>query len=188
MSKSDPDVPDLRALLTEASRPSASCTVPLKQGLREEIARLEDELRLAAEGELTTDRRMSSRSPVKVLAEQIEAKRAEMRASELTFHFEALTAAERESIRQAMAGRDDLDELDLRATSTMCRKVTGPDGTEYPQRMAWTDFRDLREAVGAYVYDQTIDTAASRAGGGDWSVPFSSAASLILETGESPSR
>ena len=38
MPSSEPiEIPDLRALLVEASRPSATVTVPIKQGLREKI-------------------------------------------------------------------------------------------------------------------------------------------------------
>jgi len=184
MSKSEPPVPDLKSLLREASRPHASVTVPLKQGLAEQIRQAEAELEQMGVDALTgRSRRAASASPVRAKAKEIEALRAEMEASALTFHFEPLTEPERDQIRQDMAGRDNADEANLRATAIMCRKVTGPDGTEYPDKMTWTDFRDLRDTLGVAIYDATIEAAANRASGaGGWSVPFSSAASRILAT------
>jgi hypothetical protein len=176
--KNESKVPDLRALLAEASRPSATVTVPLKQGLRERIEKAEAEL-----AEIAGDpapARMGGKSPLKAKAEEVEALRAEMAASALTFHFEALTAQQREDVRQSMQGRDNPDEVNLRALAAMCVKVTGPDGTEFPDRMTWEDFDALRDQLGAQTFDLTIDDAGNRAGGGDWSVPFSPSASHIL--------
>ena len=183
--KTTPPVPDLRSLLAEASRPSASCTVPIKQGLAEQIRRAEADMeRVAAEG-LTKPKRAAGKSPLKEAAERVEALRAEMAASSLTFHFEALTEAARDQVRKDMNGRDNDDEMNLRAIAALCVRVTGPDGTEFPDRMTWEDFRDLRERIGAHVFEATIDDAASRASGAaGWSVPFSSAASRILATGK----
>ena len=179
--KTDPPVPDLRSLLAEASRPAASVTVPLNQGLREQIRQAEADLRKIAED--APAKRMGAASPVKAKAQEIQALRDRMAASELTFHFEGLTHKQQDRIRQEMNGRDNRDELNLRAIAAMCTKVTGPDGREFPERMRWEDFRDLRESLGNAVFDATIDDAANRASGSEgWSVPFSSAASLILGT------
>lgn len=175
-----PEVPDLRSLLAEASPPSSTVTVPLKQGLAEKIRQAETDL--AEMVESSPPKRMGSKSPVKVKAEEIEALRAEMTASALTFHFEALTESDRDQIRKDMKGRDEPDEVNLRAIAVMCRRVTTSTGDEFPDRMTWTDFRDLRDRLGAQVFDLTIDAAATRASGGDWSVPFSQTASLILGT------
>jgi hypothetical protein len=180
VSKNESKVPDLASLLAEASRASSKVTVPLKQGLREQIEKAEAELeQIAADAKPA---RMGAKSPLKEKAEEIEALRAEMAASALTFHFEALTAQEREDIRQAMQGRDNPDEVNLRAIAAMCRKVTTADGTEFPDRMTWSDFDALRDRIGAQAFDLTIDAASDRAGGGDWSVPFSPTASHILGT------
>lgn len=180
MSKTEPKIPDLKSRLAEASRPSATVTVPLKQGLREAIENAEAELeQVSADAKPT---RMGAPSPLKAKAEQIEALRAEMAASALTFHFEALTAQEREDIRHAMGGRDNPDEVNLRAIASMCRKVVAADGTEFPDRMGWEDFDALRDRIGAQTFDLTIDAASNQAGGGDWSVPFSPTASHILGT------
>jgi hypothetical protein len=179
--KVEPKVPDLRSLLAEASRPVASCTVPLKQGHRRRLAELEDELeRVATDGQ---SKRMGAKSPLLEKAEEIEALRQEMAASALTFRFEALTYDEREDIRKAMGGRDEQDELNLRAIAAMCREVTTADGAAFPGGLSWTDFRDLRDTLGVRIFEETIDAAATEASGGDWSVPFSSGASLILATG-----
>ena len=180
MPEVEPEVPDLRSLLAEASRPSASCVVPLKQGLRERIADAEAELAQIAED--APSRRMGAASPLKEKAREIEAMRAEMAASALTFHFEALTVEQREQIRKDMQSRDEPDETNLRAIAAMCSRVTSAGGVDFSERMAWTDFRDLRDKIGAQTFDLTIDAAASRAGGGEWSVPFSFAASHILGT------
>lgn len=182
--KPESDVPDLRSLLREASRPSASVTVPLKQGLAAKIAQAEAELSLVADSGVKP-KRAASKSPLTAKAEEVEALRSEMAASALTFHFEAMTEADRDQIRKDMNGRDDGDEINLRATAALCRKVTTADGTEYAERLEWTDFRDLRDNLGAAVYDATIDDAANQASGArGWSVPFSSAASRILATGK----
>lgn len=175
-----PEIPDLRAMLAEASRPSSSVTVPLKQGLRQRIEQAEAELEgLASSGK---SQRMGARSPLAAKAEEIEALRAEMAASSLTFHFEAITSAQRDQIRKDMDGRDNPDEINLRVIAAMCSRIVGPDGSEYPTRMEWTDFRDLRDRIGVGVFEQTIDAATDRAAGAQWSVPFSSAASHILGT------
>lgn len=175
-----PEIPDLRSLIAEASPPESSVTVPLKQGLAERIRQAETELdRMAADA---PSKRMGAKSPLKAKAQEIETLRADMAASALTFHFQALTEDDREKIRKDMQGRDNPDEVNLRAIAAMCRRVVAADGTEFPDRMTWTDFRDLRERLGAQVFDLTIDAAATRASGGDWSVPFSRSASLILGT------
>jgi hypothetical protein len=174
------DIPDLRSLLAEASRPASSVTVPLKQGLRERIEALEAEL--AAIATDAPRKRMGAKSPLTLKAEEIEALRQEMQESALTFRFEAMTNAQRDQIRQDMKGRDDPDEMNLRAIAAMCVSVTGPDGKEFPDRMTWEDFAALRDRLGAHVFDVTIDAAADRAGGAQWSVPFSLSASHILGT------
>ena len=62
MPSSEPiEIPDLRALLAEASRPSATVTVPIKQGLREKIEAAEAELEALAESGGT--KRMGAKSP-----------------------------------------------------------------------------------------------------------------------------
>lgn len=184
MSDEKPDVPDLRSLLREASRPEGVCTVPLKQGLAARIRDAEDDLsRIAADPD-AKPRRAATKSPLKAKAEEIEALRAEMAASALTFRFTALSEAERDQIRQDMRGRDEPDETNLRAIAAMCRSVATVDGVEFPAPMTWEDFRDLRDQLGVQVFEETIDAAASTASGvGGWSVPFSSAASRILATG-----
>ena len=165
------EIPDLKTLLAEkASRPTASITVPLDQGQRAEIERLEAEL-----AEIAADapaKRMGAASPIKAKAQEIEAARERMKASEVTFVFEALTHEKRDQLRKDMGGRDDEDELNLRAIAAMCVQ---------PKDATWQDFRDLRDRLGANIFDE-IDAAAGRASGARWSVPFSSAASHILAT------
>jgi hypothetical protein len=175
-----PALPDLRALLAEADRPSASCTVPLKQSIRERIADLEAELSRIAED--APRKRMGAASPMTEKAREIEALRAEAAASCLTFHFEAPTRAALEAARLGMEGRDDEDEFDLRLTAASCSRVTGPDGTDFPTRMEWSDFRDLRDRIGEPIYLATIKATSDRVFRRDWSVPFSPAASQILAT------
>jgi len=180
MSNPEPEVPDLRSLLAEASRPSASCTVPLKQGLVERIQDAEAEMSQIADD--APSRRMGVGSPLREKAREIEAMRAEAEASSLTFHFEAPTEDAIEAARKGMNGRDDEREYDLRLTAATCTKVVGPDGVEYPTRMEWSDFRDLREKLGEPIYLATIKATSDRVFRREWSVPFSSAASHILGT------
>ena len=165
-----PDVPDLRSLLTQhASKSQSHVTLPLAQGIAEQIRTLEAEMESLAKD--AQPKRMGAASPLKAKAQEIEDLRATMTDSLVTFRFEALSPAGREQVRQDMAGRDDPDEQDLRITAAMCVE---PAGT------TWEDFRDLRETLGVAVYDE-IDQAANRAAG-VLSVPFSFAASLILGT------
>ena len=164
------DVPDLRSLLAEASRPAEKVTIPLNQGLAAEIRALEAELSQVAED--APRKRMGAASPLKEIAQRIESLREQMSASEVTFRFEALTHPQREQIRKDMQGRDEPDELNLRAIAAMC--VT-------PKGATWETMRDLRDSVGVNIFD-LLDDAASRASGVNWSVPFSSAASHILGT------
>ena len=169
---SDDNVPDLKSLLNEPDEPpTAHCTVPLRQGIRAQIDDLEDELARTAADE--APKRMGGPSPLKEIAERIEALREQMRASEVTFRFRALSYEQREQIRADMRGRDDQDELNLRAIAAMCFEPAG---------LNHGDFRKIRAKLGARIFDETIDKAADKASGGDWSVPFSFAASHILGT------
>ena len=164
------EIPDLRTMLREkATRPTASVTVPLDQAAADEIHRLEDEL-----AEIAVDAkpgRMGAKSPLKAKAQEIEAARERMKASEVTFRFDPLTFEQRDQIRQDMGGRDDPDEVNLRALAAMCSE---------PKDATWEDFRDLRGTLGVRLFDE-IDSAAGRASG-EMSVPFSHAASVILGT------
>lgn len=186
---SDPAIPDLASLIAEkASRATSSVTVPLSQGLREQIIELDRQIADLGDGKPT---RMGAASPKKRLVEERDEKAAQMRASEITLRFEALTEPQRAGIRIAMGGRDDPDELNLRATAAMVWKIEGPDGTYFERADGqsivgtapeWSDLVALRDKLGAHLYDITIDAAASRASGGDWSVPFSWPASPTSET------
>ena len=169
MSTPESEIPDLKSLLVEhASRPTSSVTVPLAQADAELIRRLEAELAdIAADAK---SKRMGAASPLKAKAQEIEAARAHMTASLVTFRFEAMTPEARDQIRKDMAGRDEPDERDLRILAAMC---VSPKAT-------WEDFRDMRETLGVAVFDD-LDQASNRAAGVP-DVPFSSAASHILGT------
>ena len=52
------------------------------------------------------------------------------------------------------------------------RIIVAADGTEFTQRMTWEDFRDLRKRLTVRIFDESIDAAATRASGGDWSAPL----------------
>lgn len=165
-----PEIPDLRSLLSEASRPESSVTVPLNQALRAEIERAEAELvQIAADAPA---KRMGAASPIKAKAQEIEALRERMKASEVTFRFRSLGSDQRDQIRKDMRGRDDADEVNLRAIAAMCVEPAG---------VTYESLVELRDRIGARLFDE-IDAAADRASGAQWSVPFSSAASHILAT------
>jgi hypothetical protein len=101
---------------------------------------------------------------------------------EVTFHFHAPTFDEREGVWQSMDGRDDPNELDLRATAAVLHRVTMPDGSEGDASLTWEDFRDLRDRIGVPTYEATIKRASDSVWSPQWSVPFSSSASPTLET------
>lgn len=100
----------------------------------------------------------------------------------LTFHFKAPTFAAREQVRLDMEGRDNPDELDLRATAAVLDKVTRPDGTDDDSGLSWEDFRDLRDGIGVPTYDATIKVKSDSVWSPQWSVPFSSTPSHTLGT------
>ena len=64
-----PEMPDLRSLLAEASPPSSSVTVPLKQGLAEKIRQAEDDL--ANISQSSPAKRMGAKSPLRAKAEEL---------------------------------------------------------------------------------------------------------------------
>ena len=166
-----PDVPDLRTLLAEASRPWAEVTVPLNQALRAQIEALEVELSsIAADA---PRKRMGAESPLTVKAREIQTLRDQMKASEVRFRFEAPTYEQREKVRVDMRGRDDADELDLRTIAAVCT---------HPAGVTLDTLRELRAKIGVRIFDETVKASADSVWGGDWSIPFSSAASLILGT------
>jgi hypothetical protein len=176
----EPDVPDLRSLLAEASRPFATVTVPLNQGLRAQIEAAEAELSRIAED--ATPRRMGAASPLKEKAREVEELRERLAASALTFEFEAPTKGDIDGVRKAMGGRQDEDEFDLRLTAASCVRVKDAQGREFPDRLAWGDFKQLRDRLGEVLYEASIKDASDKVYRRDWSVPFSFAASHILGT------
>lgn len=97
----------------------------------------------------------------------------------LTFHFKAPTHADREQVRLDMGGRDNEEEMDLRATAAVLDRVTLPSGEDDDTALSWEDFRDLRDSIGVPTYDATIKIQSDSVWSPQWSVPFSSAASPI---------
>lgn len=129
-----PTPPDLRTLLAEAERPSASCAVRINA------------------------------------------------TTELVFHFKAPTYDQREDVRVSMEGRDNPDEMDLRATAAVLEKTILPDGTDDDTKLTWEDFRTLRDSIGVPTYDATIKAKSDSVWSPQWSIPFSSTPSPTLET------
>lgn len=178
----DDHVPDLASLLREKmSKATTAISIPLAQGAAIELEELDAKIDAIAAEELEGDRRMSSKSPLVDLAKQADELRKKVEASVVTFRFEPYDEDERDAVRQAMSGRDDPDELNLRAVAAMCVEVIDHEGTGTPSTLDWEYFRDLRKTVGARMFDQ-VDRATDRVSGGTWSVPFSPNASLILAT------
>lgn len=180
MTDIEPDVPDLRSLLNEASRPFATVTVPLNQSLRAQIEAAEADLARIAED--APAKRMGAASPLKEKAREIEALRERLSASALTFEFEAPSKDAIDGVRKAMGGRQDEDEFDLRLTAASCARVKSANGQEFPDRMTWEDFKQLRDRLGEVLYGASIKDASDKVYRRDWSVPFSFAASHILGT------
>lgn len=95
-------------------------------------------------------------------------------ATVLEFHFKAPTYDQREEVRTSMEGRDNPDEMDLRATAAVLERIVRDDGTEDPADLTWEDFRSLRDGIGVPTYDATIKTESDSVWSPRWSVPFSS--------------
>lgn len=180
MSDIEPEVPDLRSLLESASRPFASVTVPLNQALRAQIEAAEADLAKIAED--APAKRMGAASPLKEKAREIEDLRQQLAASALTFEFEAPTKDAIDDVREALGGRQDEDEFDLRLTAASCARVKDAQGREFPDRLSWEDFKGLRDRLGTVLYEASIKDASDKVYRRDWSVPFSFAASHILGT------
>lgn len=168
---------DLRALIkAKATRASESVTIFLDQAAAAEVRDLERDLQaLAAEKPLQI-----SQKPGKDIARKIEAARARMAESAVTFRFRALDRPQAAEVHEVMDGRDDIDEYTLRVHAAMC---VAPEG------VTWEVLKELRdgipgesEGIGAALYSQTIEAAADRAGVGELTVPFSLSASSILST------
>lgn len=178
----DDHVPDLAALLREKmTRATTAVSVPLAQDAAIKLEELEAKIEQTAADEDRADRRMSSKSPLVDLAKEADELRKSIEASVVTFRFEPYDEDSREQVRQAMRGRDDSDELNLRAIAAMCVEVVDHEGNATPSTLDWEYFRDLRKTLGARMFDR-IEQATERVSGGSWSVPFSPNASLILAT------
>lgn len=170
---------DIESWLAGTNRFTKSVDVYGKPGLVDDIDRLEAELRTAP---TFIDDRLSSKPRAVQIAEQIEAKRAEMEASKVTFRFETLPGSALSKIRDDMGDSEDDDELGMRIIAAMCVE---------PKGMTWEHFRALRDGgdgfpgIGVEYFDATIaETVGQVRSGRDVSVPFSLNASHILRMQE----
>lgn len=178
----DDHVPDLASLLREKmTRATTAVSVPLAQEAAIRLEELDTKIAQTAADEEQGDRRMSSKSPLADLAKEAADLLKAVEQSVVTFRFEPYGEESRDRVRQAMSGRDDSDELNLRAIAAMCVEVIDHEGNATPSTLDWEYFRDLRATIGARMFDR-IEQATERVSGGSWSVPFSPNASLILAT------
>jgi hypothetical protein len=155
------------------------CGMPQLMG---HIEGLKDELERVQSAEFDDDRPMA-KSQALALAEQLEAARAQMMASMVTFTFRGLRAGELEKIK-AEHGPDDADgitDLDYKVWAATCVKPAG---------VTWQDLKALHvgddeqgiEGLGAYFMQTIARTANLAASGGGVDIPFSSASSSLIAT------
>jgi hypothetical protein len=144
------------------------------------IEALKDELERAQAAEFDDDRPLA-KSTAMGLAEQIEAARAEMFASMVTFRFRGMRPGEYEKIR-AEVGEDVPDaDYQYHLYAAVCVQ---------PEGLTWEDFKAMHvgddeqgiEGLGAY-FLHTIGRKATQAiEGTGVDVPFSSASSSLTAT------
>ena len=155
-------------------------SIPLDQ---EACTRLpEMEARLQGLIENPGDVRMGQKPAHVELAREIAELEKRAADSVVTFTFGPVDEPKRASIRDAMKGRDDQDEIALRILAAQVTSVADHEGNVLPGTLDWTYFRDLRDAIGVTMFGR-IEATADGADG-SWSVPFSVNASRIRETQE----
>lgn len=163
------------------------CGMPQLMGA---IEQLKDELERVQAAEFDDDRPMA-KSRALSLAEELEAARADMLDSMVTFTFRGLRPGEVEQIK-ADHGPDDGDgitDLDYKVWAAMCTKVTPAHGNPV-KGIDWQDLKALHvgdpdegiEGLGTYFVNTIVRTANAAASGGGVDVPFSSASSSLIAT------
>lgn len=161
---SDVETFDVDAWAEGATRVTHSVDVYGKPSLATEIKALDVRLR-AADG-----------ADAVALAEQIEAKRAEMEASLRTFVFQSLSPKEIDAVTEAMKGRtgEDADyEEGMRFIAAQCIE---------PKGVTWETLAKMHDRLGGYFNTTVVRAARLARDGVEVTVPFSLNASHILAT------
>ena len=175
----DDHIPDLATLLREkATKAQTAVSIPLDQEACTRIPEME--ARMLALLESPGDVRMGQKPAHVQLAREIEELQRRAAESVVTFTFGPVDDKTRSAVREAMGGRDDQDELNLRILAAQVTSVADHEGNVLPGTLDWTYFRDLRDEIGVRMF-QRIEVTSDGADG-SWSVPFSANASRILET------
>jgi hypothetical protein len=182
-AETEPSTPDvdtfnLRAWITGAAPVTRSVAVCGRPDLMGRIEALKDELERA--GAVDDDQRLAgSGVDVMALARELEAARAAMLASMVTFTFRGLRPGELEKIKADhpdAAKADDREtfggELDYLKWAAQCVK---------PEGITAEDFRDLHARLGNYLVQTVARTALAAETGGGVDVPFSIASSALIE-------
>lgn len=166
------------------TRSVAVCGMPQLMG---HIEALKDELERTQAAPFDDDRPLVKTAAME-LAEKLEAARAEMLASMVTFRFRGLHQGELEKIK-AEHGPDDgegITDLDYKVWARQCVEVIAPNGRA--KGIGWEDLKAMHigdeesgiEGLGSY-FVQTIARKANEAAtGGGVDVPFSSASSSLI--------
>lgn len=134
-----------KELLASAKLPERSVSICLRGDLVADIAELERELEALVK-DAAANRRMSSKSGQKALADQIEAKRAEMAEHTLTMRLRAMTSAKwRELVRKYPPAKDDKTGLGVDLMRFMGEAI--PASVVEPTDMDDEDWQTFNENV-----------------------------------------
>lgn len=172
---------DVHEWIRGAALVTRSVPVCGKPQLLGKIEALKDEIERVQAGDFDDDRPLA-KSPALALAEELEAARAEMLASMLTFTFRGMRPGEMEKIKATVGDVEETDgtgEVDYRLLEALCVKPTG---------LTWEDFRTLHvgdpergiEGLGTYFMRTIMRTANAAIEGGGVDVPFSPASSALI--------
>ncbi len=176
--------PKSLADISKAATPAESVvSICVAGALVAEHQRLEAELEAAQDAEITTGTKLSSRSPVKKLAQRIRDLEAQMREQTFEFVFRALPRRGWSELRDAHPPREGKERVErwnpdtfpAAAVSACCVDPTGMDDVAQFDPF-WETLNDgQRDGLFRGAYD--VNEAGV-------SVPFSAAASAALRTSE----
>lgn len=172
---------DVHDWIRGAALVTRSVPVCGKPHLLGKIEALKDEIERLQAAEFDDDRPLA-KSPALAVAQQLEAARAEMLASMLTFTFRGTRPGEVERIKAAAGEVDESQEtgeIDYRLLEALCIS---------PRGLTWQDFRTLHvgdeetgvEGLGNYFMNTIMRCANAAIEGRGVDVPFSPASSALI--------
>ena len=171
-TKNSSDDFDLDDWISGARLPEKSATVYGRADLVAEYEALDAELKAEKAKGDATDSRLTG-DPKVAIAQRMEQVRSELQGSALTFRFRALLDTEAKPIRDAHKGADEELTFKLLSVQVLEPKVSPEQWPKIRERIGDGQFAYLVEAAGSASYDLQV------------SIPFSLAASALLNTDRS---